>query len=425
MELLTLTSKELGRIRTLQRVLDGYLTQGAAATELGLCQRQVRRLATALRGHGPSALASKRRGKAPPNRIPQEFAQEILARYRADYHDFGPTLFAEALAERHGTHVSREWLRHLLITHGLWRAKARKRTIHLPRERRPQFGELIQIDGSPHDWFEGRAPRCTLLLDVDDATGTICNARLEPAETTEGYFRLLRAHVERFGRFGAAYADKHSIFRYSGHSDKEIITQMHRALNELGIELICANSPQAKGRVERANRTFQDRLPKALRLAGISTLAGANDFLPTFVPMYNDKFAVRPQSERNAHRSAAGFDLDYIFCQREERTLTKNLTFQFNDRIYALTDAYSRRQLSPGMRIEVRHAPDGSMRTVHNSHELHIQPCGRLDRKPTIVASKDLNAHLSRRIPNPKKAHKPAPNHPWNITRLQSANRTF
>ena len=421
MEPLTMTSKELRRIQTLQRVRDGYLTQAAAAAELGLCERQVRRLAKAVARDGPTAVASKRRGKAPSNRISEERAQDILARYRAEYHDFGPTLFCEMLAQRHGMHVSREWVRRLLIANDLWRAKKRKRSTHPPRERRPMFGELVQIDGSPHDWFEGRAEKCTLLLDIDDATSKVCSARFEPTETTDGYFRLLRSHIERFGRFGAAYADKHSIFRYSGQSDDpNITTQLHRALTELDIELICANSPQAKGRVERANRTFQDRLTKAMRLADVSSVEAGNDFLPAFVVAHNTQFAIEPAEQHDAHRSARAFDLNAILCRREERVVTKNLTFQLDDTIYALIDAYSKRQCVAGARIDIRIATDGSLRAFHNQHELCVERRGVLSRNATIVGSKDLNAHLDRRIPSPQRAHTPAANHPWRTYRLQA-----
>lgn len=417
-----MTSKELRRIQTLQRLTDGYLTQRAAAAEMGLTERQVRRLAKAVHRDGPAAVASKRRGAMPNNRISEEFTQMLLALYRAEYRDFGPSLFAEMLAERHGADVSREWVRRTLIANALWRPKARKGKRHPPRERRAQFGELMQMDGSPHDWFEGRAPACTLLLAIDDATSRICSARFEPTETTDGYFRLVRSHLERFGRFAAAYTDKHSIFRYSGNSDDpDITTQFQRALLELDIEPICANSPQAKGRVERANRTLQDRLTKALRLAGICAIEAGNAFLPAFIERHNEKYADLPRASDDAHRTIAGLDLDYILCHRDERVVTSNLTFQYDDVVYALTDPYSKRQVSPGARIQVRRLPDGTVHAHHDAHALAVELCGPLQRRTPVVGSKDLNAHLDRRVPDPKKAHKPAANHPWKTYRPPAA----
>lgn len=418
MELFTMTPEELRRVQTLQRVLDRALTQRAAALELGLSERQVRRLARALATGQPGDLISKRRGQPPNNRISEECAQEILAWYRAQYYDFGPSFFAEQLAQRHDRHVSREWLRRLLIQNGLWRAKRRKRNVHPPRERRPRFGELVQMDGSPHDWFEGRGPRCALLLAVDDATSAICSARFEAAETTDGYFRLLRSHIERYGRFLTAYPDKHSIFRYSGPSDKtDVVTQCQRAFDELGIELICANSPQAKGRVERANRTFQDRLTKTMRLEGIADLAAANAFLPVFVSDYNTRFAIKPAADEDAHRSADGFDLDYILCQRKERSLSKNLTVQIGDHLYGLCDAEGTKTLAAGMRVELRIRPDGRMTAHRGDRELTLTSLGKRTRNAPIVGAKELNAHLDSRAFHPEKSHKPAANHPWRTFR--------
>jgi hypothetical protein len=274
------------------------------------------------------------------------------------------------------------------------------------------------MDGSPHDWFEGRGPRCTLLLAIDEATSRITAGRFEPSATTNGYYRLIRTHVLTFGRFRAAYTDKHSIFRYSGtNANVHITTQIHRALGKLDIELICANSPQAKGRVERANRTFQDRLIKAMRLENISTLEAGNIFLCSFIEDHNSRFAIEPAESENAHRSIEGFDLDFILCQREERVLTKNLMFQINDACFALVDPYSRRKLTTGSRIEIRLHPNRPMTTHHGGEELTAKPVGRLTRNATVIGSKGLNAHLDRRRPNPAKGHTPAPNHPWKAFR--------
>jgi transposase len=247
MELLTMTARELDRIVVLQQVRDGYRTQAQAALDLAISERQLRRILRAFERDGPPALISKRRGKAPNNRIDRGLRAQVLEHYRNDYHDFGPTLLAQALSERNGIDVSREWLRNLLIENKLWKRKRRRRSVHPLRERRPCFGELVQMDGSPHDWFEERGPRCTLLVAIDDATSRVTAARFELAETTDAYFALIQTHLEAFGRFCAAYTDKHSIFRYSGTStDGDVTTQLQRALDELDISLSARTLPRPR-----------------------------------------------------------------------------------------------------------------------------------------------------------------------------------
>jgi transposase len=417
MELLTMSTAELDRLRVLERVRTGAWRQADASQELGLSERQVRRLLRRLEAGGSQAMASKRRGKAPNNRHGDDVRAAVLERYRGEYRGFGPTFLAQTLQQRDGIAVSREWLRALLIAEKLWQPKNRRRSVHPLRQRRQQFGELIQMDGSPHDWFEDRGPRATLLLAIDDATSLVSVGRFEAAETTDGYFRLIRAHIERFGRFGAAYVDKHSIFRYSRPTNNlDVTTQVQRALDELEIELVCANSPQAKGRVERANRTFQDRLIKAMRLEQISTLKAANQFLPAFIEDHNRRFALQPANAQDAHRGAQRFNLDLILCRHKERVLTKNLMFQLGDACFALTDSYSRRQLSAGSRVLIRLPLDGPMIVEHQDHTLTAEPVGKLTRTAPIVGSKDLNAYLDRRTPDPRKVRTPAKNHPWKKT---------
>jgi len=418
MELLTMTETELERSRTLQRVCDGYLSQIDAAVRLEISTRQVRRLMASFRKDGAAAIVSNRRGKPPNNRVGDELRATILELYRGVYHGFGPTLFAQSLAEQHSINVSREWLRALLADAGLWKRKRRQRNVHPLRARRPRFGELIQMDGSPHDWFEERGPKCTLLLAIDDATSRVTAGRFDKAETTDGYFLLLQNHVETFGRFRAAYTDKHSIFRYSGSStDETIVTQIQRALEDLQIDLICANSPQAKGRIERANRTFQDRLVKMMRLNKINTIADANHFLPDFIRRHNERFAIKPLLGEDAHRTTAGYDIPHILCRHEERTVTKNLMFQIGDYFFTLVDAYSKRNLTTGSRLSIHVHPGGTMTVHHGNHELEVQPMGKRERIVPIVGSKDLNSHLDRRISDPTKTRTPDRNHPWKAYR--------
>lgn len=253
-----MTAAELERIGLVQQTYKGQLRQTDAAAALAISERQLRRLMRAFQRDGPTALISKRRGKAPNNRISSSVRATVLECYRNDYQGFGPTLFAQSLSERNDIDVSREWLRRLLVESKLWKSKRRRRDLHPLRERRPRFGDLIQMDGSPHDWFEERGPRCTLLLAIDDATSRVTAARFHSAETTDGYFLLIGEHLEKFGRFCAAYTDKHSIFRYSGTStDGNVTTQLQRALDELDITLICAIP-----RKQRPRRTRKPHIPR-------------------------------------------------------------------------------------------------------------------------------------------------------------------
>ena len=224
---------------------------------------------------------------------------------RENYIDFGPTFASEKLAEDHGLKVSRETLRKWMQDAGMWLSRKQRRTFHQPRLRRECFGELIQIDGSDHHWFEDRGPACTLLVFIDDATSTLMHLQFVKSESTFSYFGALERYLEAHGRPVAFYSDKHTVFRVaqqgaqSGHG----MTQFGRALNELSIEILCANSSQAKGRVERANRTLQDRLVKELRLAGISDMEDANAFLPDFMERYNARFAKAPRRPDDLHRA--------------------------------------------------------------------------------------------------------------------------
>jgi transposase len=281
-----MSQAELSRLEIVQRVKRKSLKQREAAELLGLTERQVKRLCKRYQEEGPSGLASKRRGRPSNNRLAEKTVKKARQLLRSHYHDFGPTLAHEKLTIR-GVRLSVEAIRQLMIGEGLWQVRrAHRPVIHQLRERRGRVGELIQIDGSPHDWFEGRAPKCTLLVFVDDATSQLMHLQFVEAETTFNYFAGVRSYIEEFGKPLAFYSDKFSVFRVNipNALTGTGLTQFGRALKELKIELICAHSPQAKGRVERANQTLQDRLTKELRLLGISSVAAANAYLPTLRP---------------------------------------------------------------------------------------------------------------------------------------------
>jgi len=276
-----MSDRELTRLRVLIDLTDGRLTVEAAGTLMGLGRRQIFRLRRAFTLGGPAALASRQRGRPSNRRHGEIFRQTVLALVREHYRDFGPTLATEKLAERHGLKVGVETLRQWMMAGGLWIDRHhRLPSPHQPRRRRECLGELVQIDGSEHAWFEDRGPKCTLLAFVDDARSRLMHLRFVASESAFDYFRSTRAYIEVHGKPVAFYSDKHSIFRVNNKDaiGGDGMTQFSRALSALNIDIICANSPQAKGRIERTFGTLQDRLVKELRLAGISSITAANDW---------------------------------------------------------------------------------------------------------------------------------------------------
>lgn len=413
MELLTLSTKEIRRLEVLQALDAGAFPQADAARLLGISVRQVKRLLRAYRAAGAAALASTRRGRRPNNAFKADLKADVLDLYIRHYHDFGPTLASEKLLARHGIMVNHETLRRWLIAAGLWQRRRRRAAPKPPRERRACFGELVQCDGSPHDWFEERGARCTLLLAIDDATSRIGAALFAPAETTNAYFSLFARYFTRHGLPDAVYTDRHSIFRINTALTRDRQTQIARALDELDIELICANSPQAKGRVERANRTMQDRLVKELRLRNISTIADANEFLPQFIDEHNARFAKLPASDFNAHRSTAPFDLQRILAQRFVRALSRNLTFQIGSNIYAAGSTEP--ALCPGMHIDLHLTGEGRMLASRRGKPLPYHLVSRIEKNAPIVNAKDLTGPRTKPRDMPQMARTPAQNHPWKI----------
>jgi transposase len=355
--------KNLSRLEVLEKVKKKELTQKEAGQRVGLSRKQINRLYKSYREQGVSSLASKRAGKVSNNRLRADVKQEAMEIVKVHYKDFGPTLAHEKLTERHGLKLSRESVRKLMIQEGFWQGKSRRKcTIHQQRMRRASRGELVQIDGSPHDWFEGRREECCLLVWIDDATSELLHLRFEEVETTAGYFMGMKEYLKKHGCPLCLYSDRHGIFRQNQGSDlkKQADPQLTRALKELSIELICANSPQAKGRVERANGILQDRLVKELRLNGISDLPSANAFLPEFIADYNQRFAVEAKNPEDSHQQVllTEEDLDCIFSFQEYRKLSKNLELSYQNVIYQIQSdqpGYRLRKAS----VEVRENLEG------------------------------------------------------------------
>lgn len=359
-----MSERDVQRIEVLSEVVSGRRTIAAAASVLSVTPRHVHRLLWRLRDGGGAALAHKARGRPSNNRIAAGVRDCALALVREHYPDFGPTLAAEMLGRHHGLTVSRETLRTWMTETGLWLSRKQRRSFHQPRLRREQLGELVQIDGSEHRWFEDRGPPCTLLVFIDDATGRLMQLRFVESESTAAYFAALRGYLEVHGRPVALYSDKHTVFRVAkaGTKGGQGMTQFGRALAELNIDILCADTPQAKGRVERVNRTLQDRLAKELRLAGIATMDEANTFLPGFIERFNARFAVVPARPGDLHRPldlSAG-RLGDILCHRELRHVGQQLTLAYDRKLLLLTRCEATEAVA-GRYVEVYHYADGRL----------------------------------------------------------------
>jgi transposase len=405
-----MSNREITRLEVMQRLKDKRLRQYEASQMLGISVRHVRRLFRAYKAHGAVGLISKRRGKPSHNQLDPETVQKAIDLICKHYQDFGPTLAHEKLTEKHELQLSRESVRQIMIVEEWWKPKrAKQPETHQMRERRACFGELVQIDGSDHDWFEGRGPRCTLLVYIDDATGQLGELWFVPEETFFGYCEASRHYFERFGKPVAFYSDKHGIFRVNQPrplGTTSGLTQFGRAMQELEVEIICANTPQAKGRIERANQTLQDRLVKELRLWGISDIDSANDFLTEFRQDYNRRFAVVPRSTHDAHRPLLkNENLDIVLTHQENRTLSKNLTIQFNHVIYQIQSKrpdYAMRKAQ----VSVCENVQGEVTILYKNNPLAFTIYQKSPRQAEVVDTKSLDRHI-------KTPKSPPANHPW------------
>ncbi|WP_227792229.1 ISNCY family transposase [Burkholderia sp. BE17] len=381
--LVTLNMRELDRLKVIQAVVDMGLKPGRAAERLGVTVRQLQRLVDRYRESGAAGLASRKRGRPGNRRLDADLADRALSIIRDRYADFGPTLACEKLYECHGIRLAKETVRRLMTDAGLWvPRRQRPPKVYQPRARRACLGELIQIDGSDHRWFEDRAPACTLLVYVDDATSRLMMLHFTATESTFSYFEATRAYLERHGKPMALYSDKYSVFRnVNPGTTGNRVTHFGRAMYELNIDTFCANSSPAKGRVERAHLTLQDRLVKELRLRGISTVAEANAYAPSFMAAYNARFAKPPKSSFDAHRPLRDDEsLELTLTWREPRKVTKSLTVQYDRVMYLLDDTPENRKLIHRY-IDVWEYPDGR---IELRTEGQVLPCRQYDRLAEI-----------------------------------------
>lgn len=369
MEQLTMSNREIDKLKVIQNTIDGRLTWPQAADILSLSERQVGRLCARVREEGNGGVIHGLKGLPSNNKLPEAVIEEAIDLVKMHYSDFGPTLANEHLFDDHDILVSTNTLRKAMIMAELYKPKTHKPKHRDWRERRSCVGMLVQLDGSEHDWFEGRGPKCALLVFIDDATSRILYARFITVEDTVNLMRCTKDYLKINGRPVAIYVDKDSIYKINRQAsiDEELrdampLSQFTRAMGELGVEMIFANSPQAKGRVERGFRTHQDRLVKEMRLAGISDMAAANKFLETvYIAKHNGKFAVAPASRLNAHRPLLRTHrLDEILCVKLNRTLANDYTLRFNNKYFQVTKDQDIR-IRPRNIVTIEERLDGSM----------------------------------------------------------------
>lgn len=336
-----MTEREAKIIEYVKKSINKRITQRVAAKELGMSTRNFRRKVACYKKYKALGIISKKRGIPSNRKLPEDFTNRVISLIKDKYSDFGPTLATEKLLELDGIKISAEKVRQLMIEAALWYGKSRKRKkVYQLRERRSRSGELIQADGSPHDWFEGRRDKCCLIVMIDDATSELMKLKFFETETTEAYTTTLQEYVHEFGRPRAFYVDKHSIFRVNTGKDKgNKDTQFSRILRDLNIDLITANTPQAKGRVERSNKTLQDRLVKELRLRNINTIEEANEFLDNeYREIHNIKFMKEAKDPKDMHRKIVHNKKDEfkIFSIQNIRKVDTNLHLSYKNTIFKI-----------------------------------------------------------------------------------------
>lgn len=414
--IISMSAKEVERMRIMEDLKHKRIKQHHAAIQLGLSVRQVKRLRHQYRLHGAHGLVHKNRGRSSNRAMDQVEKDRISSIIREHYPDFGPTFAHEKLTEQHGITCSDEMVRKLMTAAGLWHAKKHKQqAMHPPRERRACVGELIQLDGSPHAWFEDRADRCVLLAFIDDATSQIMDGQFVDYEGTFPLFAVTEHYLKTYGKPVTVYTDRHSTYKINRQAtveeelrDAKPLSQFGRAMDQLGIELIFANSPQAKGRVERLFETLQDRLVKELRLAKITTKAAATVFFrEVYIPKHNAKFASLPRQPQNLHRPLLPTDdLATIFTLQSKRIVTKDLQVQYKNSCYQLLPLPGYRTTIKGVAVVVVEDQTGTV-TFRYKEQIVPYAVGKRvvqQKQQQVVSAKDLTK---------RRPYMPAVGHPW------------
>lgn len=408
-DIFEMSQGELSRLHVIRKAIERAVKQTEAAKMLSLSVRQVRRLVARVRKEGDKGVVHKARGKPSNRRLPIEVQQAAIAHYRTKYEGFGPTLASEKLLEIEGISVNDETLRKWLLRSGDWKKTRKDRKHRRWRERKNHFGEMVQIDGSHHDWFEGRGPKCVLMGYIDDATGKVFG-KFYGHEGTTPAMDSFKRYIRKYGIPVSVYLDKHRTYKAPTlKDDTEPLSEFQRAMEELGVKVIHAHSPQAKGRIERLFRTFQDRVIKEMRLKEIKALQEANTFLSKYLPIYNRRFALQPREKADLHRPVAKeLNLDRILCLKTERKLRNDFTVSFNSKLYQIEDKIKAAKVI----IEVR--LNGTMLITHEGTALKFKEITQRPEKPKHIPIRRLHTQA-----------KPLSNHPWRKTFKRTYKKNY
>jgi len=408
-EIIRMTGKELSRLKVIGEVIAKRITQRKAGEIIGLSERQVRRIVKRVKTEGDVGIIHHLRDKPSVKRISKELKDKVISLYQEKYPGFGPLLASEKLFKENKIRVSDETLRKWLIEEHLWERHRKRRRHRHWRERKEYFGQMVQMDGSVHDWLEGRGPELVLMAYIDDATNNVF-ARFYDYEGTIPAMDSFKGYIEKYGLPQSVYLDRHTTYKSNGKLTteealeglKEPQSQFERALDELGVNLLYANSPQAKGRIERLFGTLQDRLVKEMRLAGVNTKEKANRFLEEYLPIHNQRFSIAEAKGVNLHREIPkGINLDSILSIRTKRTLRNDFTISYNNQLYQIEDT------PPNVRIKgviVEERIDKTIHITYNGIELKYK---KIETRP--LKPKEQEFMQPRKI----KIYIPPPDHPW------------
>jgi transposase len=403
-DIITMSQKEMKRLHVIHKTGEGLLTQKEAGEIISLSERQIRRIVKRIREEGDRGIQHRSRGKGSNRRLPQELVERVRRLYEERYQGFGPTLMAEKLSEMEGIAISKETIRRWLIASGHWQRGRKGRTHRQWRERKSCYGEMLQLDGSHHNWFEGRRPECVLMAYIDDATSKVYG-RFYEYEGTIPAMDSFRRYIMKYGIPMSVYMDKHTTYKSTAEPsiEDEIngttpLSEFGRALTELAVQIIHAHSPQAKGRIERLFKTLQDRLVKEMTIRGINTIAEANKYLSTYLAIHNKRFAVKAKEPDDLHRDIPpGLNLDKILCIRTKRTLRNDCTIAHNGRLYQIEQSLRVKELM------VEEMVNGSMFISHNDVRLPFRE----------ITARPEKQHEPTPMPRKRKGHTPSAHHPW------------
>ena len=399
-----MSQKEVNRLYVIRQVIEKAITQAQAAATLGLTDRQVRRIARSIRLEGVAGISHKSRGKSAHNRIADKIKDKAVTLCRDRYKEFGPTHASEKLLTVHQIKVSDETLRGWFKEEHIPYKGRKKRPHRQWRERKPHRGEMVQMDGSHHDWFEGRGPWCVLMGYIDDATGTVY-ARLYEYEGTLPAMDGFKRYIRLYGLPQSVYLDRHSTYKVTAKqtieeelNDIQPMSHFEKSLAELDVKVIHAYSPQAKGRIERLFGTFQDRVVKEMRLAGVTDIAGGNTFLDGYLPEYNRKYAKEATQKADFHRPIANKrGLDAILSIKTDRSLRNDFTIAHNKKLYQIKSNIRAKK------VTVEERTDGTMRIVHNGQRLKYQE----------IVVRPIQQKKTAQKPKALRAWRPSESHPW------------